>query len=166
MLFSRLRQALHNMRASDSELRTFETLNREHPAGAKREPLLTAIVTPKGTSWDVGWVAEPTAPETPKDFRAATLTDTIQKATKTFETLRISYPADFASFQCAIYPWEQIGKNLDVLDVTEEDEMLNAASQEAGHSPISAPTFDELLLAVRSQSPGRDAMLVWHPPGN
>lgn len=154
------------MRAFDGELRTFERLNREHPESAKREPLLTAVVTPKGTSWDVGWVAAPTAPKTPKDFRAAALTDTVDKATETFEALRSSYPADFASFQCAIYPWEQMGENLDVLDVTEEDGMLNAASQEAGRPPISAHTFDELLLAVRSQYPRRDAMLVWHRRGN
>lgn len=149
MPFSRLRQALHNMRAFDRELGNFEKLNREHPHNTKHEPLLTAIVTPKGASWDVGWVTDRSAPSTPKDFRVDTLTDTIQKATKTFEALRISHPADFVSLQCAIYPWEQMGQDLDVLDVTQDGGMLSAASQKAEHLPISAATFDELLELTR-----------------
>lgn len=122
--------------------------------------LVTAILVPGGSGWDVSWASDG---KTPHDFSEPSLSASVERASKEVVTLYANHrEAVEAELQLAIYPWEGGGDIDVILDVSGSSGKYEAKDIQGSDIAFSAESLEALVTDAGRYVPDtRKAMFRW-----
>ena len=122
--------------------------------------LITAIVAPGGSGWEVTWASDG---KTPRDLADQSLTATVDRASKEVAALYANQRrAADAELQFAIYPWDGGGEIDVILDVLGSPGKFEASDIQGSGISFSADTLEALVSGAERYVPDKTkVMLRW-----
>lgn len=125
----------------------------------KLSDLVTCIVEPNGSRWELTWVSDG---KTPRDSSAESVTAAIESGSAEIAALYASHTEALkAELQFAIYPWQGNAGDV-ILDITRDGAELVATDIQGSGITFRAPSVDGLIEGAERYVPDTSkAMLRW-----
>jgi hypothetical protein len=122
--------------------------------------LVTAILAPGGSGWDVSWASDG---KTPRDFSEPSLSGSVERASKEVLALYANHrEAAEAELQFAIYPWEGGGEIDVILDISGSPGKYEAKDIQGTGIAFSAESLEALVVDGQRYVPDAGkAMFRW-----
>lgn len=122
--------------------------------------LVTCIVSRHKMSWDVTWISDL---QTPKDFKADGLTETLDRASREIGSIyRGTQSASETELQYAIYPFKDNASV--ILDVQPDRDGFSASDLDGAGLHVRGADMESLVDAARSLPNSDSCMFRWIRP--
>jgi hypothetical protein len=106
--------------------------------------LLTGLIGPRGSGWDVSWVGDG---RLPRHLAAATLTEAVDQAAAVLYLRHPASTAAAADFQVALFPYHYTKGP--IFEITGGPAMFTAAENESDRV-LRGATLEDLVAAAES----------------